>query len=198
MVFLWSLSDRNYPQVSRTLLCILSILNNVVVWTVSTRPVIFKSSSIFNNPLVTVPKAPITIDIIATIMFHRFFQFPSNVQVLILLFTFFHFYSVVSRYNKVHNFASSFIFCLLIFVRSGLLAEITWSFCISNSHWNLCVSFCRTNAGLSIYHLFLWSNFNFLHISQWIILSTQSCLVLYSLFTNLQHSLIMWLMVSSL
>ena len=39
--------------------------------------------------------------------------------------------------------------------------------------------------------------FNFLHISQWITLPTQSCLVLYSFCANLLHSLIMWLMVSS-
>ena len=44
-----------------------------------------------------------------------FFQFPSKVQVLILLFTFFQFYSVVSRDSKVDNFANSlfFFFCRL-------------------------------------------------------------------------------------
>ena len=36
------------------------------------------------------------------------------------------------------------------------------------------MSFSRTGAGLCIYHLFVWSNFNFLHISQWITLPTQS------------------------
>ena len=60
MVFLWSLSDSKYPQVSRTLLSILAVLNNAAVWMVSTRPT-SKSSSPFNNSLITVPKAPITI-----------------------------------------------------------------------------------------------------------------------------------------
>ena len=41
---------------------------------VSTRLLISKSSSPFNNPLVTVPKAPITIGMIVTIMFHSFFS----------------------------------------------------------------------------------------------------------------------------
>ena len=41
---------------------------------VSTRPPTFKSSRPFNNPLVTVPKAPITIGIIVTFMFHSFFN----------------------------------------------------------------------------------------------------------------------------
>ena len=81
---------------------------------------------------------------------------------------------------------------------SGLLDEIRWSVCISKSHWSLCVSFSRTVAGLCIYHLFVWSNLNFLHISQWITLAIQSCLILYSFSANLLHSLIMWLMVSSL
>ena len=85
------------PQVSRTLLSILAVLNNAVVWMVSTRPPTSKSSSPFSNPLVTVPKAPITIGIIATFMFHSFFQFPCKVEVLIVHFTFFQFYPVVSR-----------------------------------------------------------------------------------------------------
>ena len=66
------------------------------------------------------------------------------------------------------------------------------------SHRNLCVAFSKTGTGLRIYHLVVWSNFNFLHISQWITLPTQSCLALYSLCANLLHSLIMWLTVSSL
>ena len=89
ITFHWSLSDSKSPRVSRALLNILAVLNNVVVWMVSTRPPNSKSSSPFSNPLVTVPNAPITIGIIVTCMFHSFFQFPSNVEVLILLFTFF-------------------------------------------------------------------------------------------------------------
>ena len=69
-------------------------------WMVSTRPPTSKSSSPFSNRLVTVPNAPITIGIIVTCMFHSFFQFPSKVEVLILLFTFFQFYSVVTRDSK--------------------------------------------------------------------------------------------------
>ena len=49
-------------------------------------------------------------------------------------------------------------------MRSGLLARIKWSVCILKSHRSLCESFSRTGAGLCIYHLFVWSNWNFLHI----------------------------------
>ena len=77
-------------------LSILTVLNNAVFWMVSSRSPTSKSSIPFNNSLVTVPKVPITIDIIVTFMFYSFFQFSSKVEVLILLFTFFQFYSVVS------------------------------------------------------------------------------------------------------
>ena len=113
MVFHWSLCDRKSPQVSRTLLNILAVLNNAVVWMVSPRPPTSNSFSPFSNPLVTVPNAPITIGIIVTCMFHSFFQFPIKVEVLIPLFTFFQFYSVVSRDSKVDYFASS-LFCWLL------------------------------------------------------------------------------------
>ena len=90
------------------------------------------------------------------------------------------------------------LFLLLIIMRSGLLAGIRWSVCMLKSHRSLCVSFSRTGARLCIYHVFVWSNWNFLHISQWITTPTQSCLALYSFCANLLHSLIMWLIVSSL
>ena len=103
------------------------------------------------------------------------------------------------RDSKVDSFADFlFFFFLLIIMRSGLRAEIRRPVCISKSHRSLWVSFSRTGSGLCIYHLLAWSNLNFLHISQWITLPTQSCLALYSFCVNLLHSLIMWLMVSSL
>ena len=110
MVSHWSLSNSKSLQVSRTLPSILTDLNNAVVLTVSTRPVIPKSSRPFINPLVTVLRPPITIGITVTFMFHSFFQFPSKVQVLNFLFAFFQFYPVVNRDSKVHNPASSRFF----------------------------------------------------------------------------------------
>ena len=104
---------------------------------------------------------------------------------------------MISWDSKVDNFASSLFFFFVIIIRSGLLADITWSVCMSKSHRSLWVSFSRTEVGLCIYHLFVWLNLNFLHISQLITLPTQSCLVLYSFWANLLYSL-MRLMVSSL
>ena len=154
MIFHRSLSDSKSPQVSRTLLSILAVLNNVVVWMVSTRPL---TSSPFNNPLVTVPNASITIGIIVTFLYHSFFQFPSKVEVLILLFTFFQSYSVVRQDSKVDNFASS-LFFLLIIIKTGLLAEIRWSVCMS--HRSLCVSHSRQVLGCA-YTICLYGQISF-------------------------------------
>ena len=89
MFFHWSLSESKSAQVSNTLLSILANLNNAIVWMVSTHPVISKSSS---------PCTKITNYNLYKRHFHvpQFFHFPSKVEVLILLFAFFQFYSVVT------------------------------------------------------------------------------------------------------
>ena len=84
MVFHWSLSDSRSPQVSRTRLRILTVLSNAVVWIVSNRPPTFKSSRPFNNPLVIVPNAPITIGTIVTFMFHSLFNSLARSRYLFL------------------------------------------------------------------------------------------------------------------
>ena len=103
--FYRSLSDSKSPHVSRTFLGMLVDLNYAVVWMVSTRPVISKSSSPCINSLVTVPRTIITIGIIVTFMFHSFFKFLSSIEVLIPLFAFFQLYS-----EQIHNSASSLFF----------------------------------------------------------------------------------------
>ena len=74
MVSHWSLSDSKSPQVFRTLLGILAVLSNALIRIVSTRPPTSKSFRPFNNPLVIVPKAPITVGTIVTFMFPSFFN----------------------------------------------------------------------------------------------------------------------------
>ena len=124
MVFHCSLSNSKFPQVFWTLLSIRAILSNVVVWIISTHSLISKSSSPFNNPLVTVSKSPITIGIIVTFIFHSFFNSRLRIEGQGTFFTQFQFYSVVNRDRKVNNSSSSF-FIILMCV---LLAEIlSWS-----------------------------------------------------------------------
>ena len=83
---------------------------------------------------------------------------------------------------------------------SGGLAEVRWSVCMSKSHRNLCVSFSRTDSGLCIYQLFVWSNLNFLCNSQWITFPTQRVYIYIYILVVLAHwiCLFMWLVVSSL
>ena len=195
MVFHWCLSNSKFPQVSRTRLRILAVLSNAVVWIVSTRPPTSKSSRPFNNPLVIVLKAPITIGTI--VMFHSFFNSLARSRYLPFFSHSFRFI-LLSAGTAKSTIWKILLFLLLIVIRSGLLAGIRWSVCMLKSYRSLCVSFSRIGAGLCIYHLLIWPNLNFLHISQWITLPTQSCLALYSFYANLLHSLIMWLMVSSL
>ena len=107
------LQESWWNQVSWTLLSILADLGNAVVWIVSICPAISKSSSPFTNPLVTVPRAPITIGITVTFMFHSSWgggKFPSKVEILITLYALFQFHSLVNRDSKVHNPASSFYY----------------------------------------------------------------------------------------
>ena len=82
----------------------------LLFWMVSTRPPTSKSSRPFYNPLVTVPKAPITTGIIVTFVFHNFFNSLARSMILISLFTYFQFYSVVSWDSKVDNFADFLFF----------------------------------------------------------------------------------------
>ena len=122
MVFHWSLSDSKSPQVSRTLLSILAVLNNAVIWMVSTHPPISKSSSPFSNSLVTVPNAPITIGIIVTFMFHSFFNSLPR-----------------SRYLSFFSYAFSFILWSAETAKSTIIIIIIYSFRafhISVSWWS--------------------------------------------------------------
>ena len=142
MVFHRSLSDSKSPQVFRTPLSNLAVLNHAAIWMLSTSPPTSNSSSPFNNPLVTVPKALITIGIIVTMPHSFFHSLASSRYLSFFFFTNLQLYSVISRESKVDNFANSlFFFFFLIIIKSGLLAEIRWSVCMSKSHRSLCVSF---------------------------------------------------------
>ena len=138
MGFHLSLSNSKSPQVFRTLHRILADLNNAVLWMVSTLPLNYKSSSLFNNPLVTVPRPPITTGITVTFIFHGFFQFSSKVQVLISLFDFFQFYPMINRNGKIH-YSAGYLFYRLSFglvVCPGLddlfLSQNSREFCVSH------------------------------------------------------------------
>ena len=88
---------------------ILAVLINAVVLMVCTRSPTSKSSHPFSNPLVTASKAPITIGIIVTFMFHSFFNSLARSRYLP---SFSHSFSLGSLYPS-HYF--QVLLCLYIF-----------------------------------------------------------------------------------
>ena len=126
MVFQWSLIDSKSPQVSKTRLSILTVLNNAVLWIVSTRPPTSKSSSPFNNPLVTVLRTPITIGTIVTLIFHGFFNSLTRSSYLSFFShsCSFILWSAGTAKSTILQVLFFFFLFLLVIIRSGLLAEM--------------------------------------------------------------------------
>ena len=147
------LADSKSPQVSRTLLSILADLSNAVVSMVSTHPLASKSPSPSTNPLVTVPRVPITIGITVAFMFPSFF----NSLTMSRYFSFFSFsfnftlWSAWATKSTIRQILFSFLF--FIISRCGRLAEIRWSICISKFQRGLCILFFRTDSGECTYYL---------------------------------------------
>ena len=123
--------------------------NNAVVWIVSTRSLISKSSSTCTKHLMTVQSAPITTGITATFVFHTFFRFSSKVYVLLFSFRFLSVLPCGLLERKVPYLASS-LFLLLIITWYGRLDEIRWSVYISKSQRSFGVSSLRAGSGLYI------------------------------------------------
>ena len=125
MVFHWSLSERKFPQVSRTHPRILAVLSNAVIWIVSTCPSTSKSSRPFYNPLVIVPKAPITIGTIVTFMFHSLFNFLARLRYLSFFSYSFRF--ILWSAWTAKTTILQILFFLWIIISSGLLVVIRGS-----------------------------------------------------------------------
>ena len=113
-----------------------------VVWMVSSRPPTSKSSIPFNNPLLTVLEAPITIGIIVTFMFHSFLNSLARSRYLSFFSHSFSFILCSAETAKLTVLQVLFLLLLLlIIIRSGRLAEIRWSVCMSRSQRIFCVIF---------------------------------------------------------
>ena len=91
MIFHWSLSDIKSPQISRTLLSILADLSNVVVWMASICPLISEFYCPFTDFWRIISRAPTTIGINVTFMFHILFSSLARSWYLSLLSSSFNF-----------------------------------------------------------------------------------------------------------
>ena len=138
-----SLSGSKSPQVSRALLSILADFNNAVVWMVSTRPLISKSSSPYTNP--------ITISIAVTFIFHSF-SVSSKVKTVISIVAFFQFYFNYCELFLISLSSWSFAWVWVKLVSLGLLDSSPY--------------FCRSYCG-SLDVLVSSSNFHFTSPNLW-------------------------------
>ena len=152
-------------------------------------PLISSSSSLFEL-FGTVPGIATIIGIIVTFMFHSFFSSLSKHLFIFLL----SFISILwsAGTAKSTKLQFPFFFFFFFFLRSSLLAGIEWFIYISKSQRILYILFPWMDSSLCTYHLVVWLNFNHFHNSQWMTLSTQSCLIFYSFSASLLHSLIKW------
>ena len=111
----------------------------------STSPFISNSFIPGTNPLVTVPRAPITIGSSATFMLNSCFFFYSVVSQGRGIYLSFRFLSIL-LYGQPEQQSlqfDKFSFFLLTITRSGRLAYIQWSVYISKSQKSLLLSFFR-------------------------------------------------------
>ena len=152
------------PQVSRTPLSILADLNNAVVWIVPTRSLVPVSIIwwLYQEHQLQLVSPSLSCSIVFSIPKQGPGTYPSFRFLSILLFG-----QPGQQSPQFGKF--SFFYCLLLIL-------VVWPVYISKSQNSLYVSFSWTDSMLCIYHLFVWSNFNFLHNSLRIIPS-RSCLV---------------------
>ena len=97
------------------------MINNAVVWMVSTCPFIFKSSSPFTNPLRIVPSVPIIIGIKLALMFLCFFCSLDRSRYLSLFLFSINF---TQQFFFVFVCFCFFFFCFFTMISSGRLAKI--------------------------------------------------------------------------
>ena len=102
----------------------------------------------------------------------QFFQIPSKVQVVSLLFTF---NCTLWSTGTANSIILQVLF--LCWLLQGLVVWPRLNDPLVSQKRSFYISFSRTNTRFSIYYLFVWSNLNFLENSQGLTVPTQSCLV---------------------
>ena len=160
MVSLGSLSYSKSPHVARILL---SIRADVIMLSFGWSLLIPLFAALLKKALGIVQRAPITIRMTVTFMFHSFSVLLQDLGTYLSS----RFSSVLPcvQPERQSPLFGMFIFFLFSITWSGLLAEIRWSVCILKAGRILYISFSRTDFGLCIFHLFVWSNSNFWHNS---------------------------------
>ena len=167
-------------------------LNNAIVWVVSTRPLISKSSTLSSNPSVSILSILTTTGITVTFMFHSLFSSLARSRYLSFFLLSFSFTQWLAGTAKSTIRQVLLFFFFFTTTKSGRLAEITWSVCIVKSQRVLSVSFSRTISGLCVYYLSVWSNSNFLQNSCGSPLLLLVVVVVFAFISCFSHALV-WL-----
>ena len=159
---------------------------------------ISKSSRHFISHLGIVPKIPITSGITVIFMFHIFLVLTQSPDVYVFLY----FYSLSSNFylwsSGTGHYLAGILFTFFKNISWSVIRQRLGDPFVAQNPRKFCTSFFLTDSGLCRYNVFVWSDFVFFCNSQGITFISQSCLVLHSFCANLLHSLIMWLIVSSL
>ena len=137
MIFYWSLRDSESPQVSRTLISIQDDFSSALVWMVSIFPVIFSYPRLLSQPF----RAPTTIAITVTFIFHSFFNYLARYKHLLIFLFSFIFTLWVCSTGMAKSTRQEVLFFFFINTRSDLLAWIGGFVSISTSQRILCVLF---------------------------------------------------------
>ena len=158
-----------------TFVSILADLNYLGVWMVSISSRIFTSSSPLIKTLWTIQRAPIIHGITVTLCSQASSKYLSTFSIP-LIFTLWCAGMIKSTIRQV----------LLFSVNSHKIwySNLVHGICCHLKNSIFCASSSKTDSGLCIYNLVVWSNFNFLLISQWVTLSFYTpfaAFLLYSL-----------------
>ena len=138
--------------------------NNAVVWMISTRPLISKSSSPCTITLVTVPRAPITIAITVTFLFQSFLSSLARSRYLSFFSLSFSFTQWSAETAKATIL--QVLLLLLTITWSGRLAMIRWSVWSQNPkefcafHYYYHFTPCEFSLQLCWYFLEVWMTGN--------------------------------------
>ena len=84
VVFHWGLRDSKSSRVSRTHLSILDDFSSAMVWVVSILSLVYNLVNLLSKRLGNFPRAPTTIAITVTIMFHSLFSSRARSKLLLL------------------------------------------------------------------------------------------------------------------
>ena len=126
MVSHWSFGDSKSPQVSRTLLSIMTDLNNVLVKMVSSCSSYFQVFHSFYQSFMDCPSAPTTIGITVTFMLYSFISLVWSTNLSLFSLFLFSLRGLPGKQSPLFGRNSPFFFFFFFFFCSLSLGLVVW------------------------------------------------------------------------